>query len=150
MYRLKRPRRIAEKVNRRLARWIFDIVQARAQSMAAARARDRGIPLEHLFTPPSEMAHEFIVAEEEVARDFREGTIRFERDALTIHDVAGIKVVGTAEQLSHLETQLAGDPVIRVLDRRWKRSRSSSGAGTSPTPSPPTSGASTACPTPTS
>jgi hypothetical protein len=117
MYRLKRPRRIAEKVNRRLARWIFDIVQTRAQSMAATRARERGIPLEYLLTPPSEMAHEFISAEEEVARDFREGTIRFDRDALTIHDVAGIKVIGTAEQLSHLEARLQAHPVIRVLDR---------------------------------
>jgi len=117
MYRLKRPRRIAEKVNRRLARWIFDIVQARAQSMAAARARERGIRLEHLLTSPSEMAHEFIAAEEEVARDCRVGTIRFDRDALTIHDVAGIKVVGTVEQLSLLEAQLEGHPIVRVLDR---------------------------------
>jgi hypothetical protein len=118
MYRLKRPRRIAEKVNRRLARWIFNIVQTRAQTMAVARAQERGVPLEYLLTPPSEMAREFVLAEEEVARDFQVGAIRFDRNALTIRDVAGIKIVGAPDQLAALEARLAVRQDIRVLDRK--------------------------------
>jgi hypothetical protein len=118
MYRLKRPRRIAEKVNRRLARWIFNIVQTRAQTMATARAQERGILLEFLLTPPSEMAREFVAAEEGVARDFQVGAIRFDRDALTIRDVAGIKIVGPVERLADLEAGLEGRRDVRVLDRK--------------------------------
>lgn len=118
MYRLKRPRRIAEKINRRLARWIFNIVQSRAQTMAAARATELGIPLEFLLTPATEMAREFVSAEEAVARDFQVGAIRFDRDALTIRDVAGIKVVGAPEQLAALESRLAVRQDMRVVDRK--------------------------------
>jgi hypothetical protein len=123
MYRLKRPRRIAEKVNRRLARWVFNIVQARAQTMAAARAQERGVPLELLLTPPSEMAREFVLAEEAVARDFQVGAIRFDRDALTIRDVAGIKIVGTPDQLAALEDRLEVRQDIRVVDRKVFKGR---------------------------
>ena len=117
MYRLKRPRRVAEKAQRKLARWLFAAVQARARAMAEARARERDIPLAHLLTPPSEMSHEFIAAEEEVARDFRVGAFRFDRAALTIRDVAGIKLVGSDDALAGLEAALPGTPGMRVVDR---------------------------------
>jgi hypothetical protein len=54
MYRLKRPRRIAEKTQRKLARWLFAAVQSRARAMAETRARERSIPLVHLLTPSSD------------------------------------------------------------------------------------------------
>lgn len=118
MYRLKRPRRIAEKANRKLARWIFSTVQARARAMAAGRARVGGVPLESLVTPEAEMAREFVAAEEAVAREFQAGTIRFDRDALAIHDVAGIKIVGRAEQLAALDARVADLDGLRVVDRQ--------------------------------
>jgi hypothetical protein len=117
MYRLKRPRRIAEKAQRKLARWLFAAVQTRARAMAEARAQERGIPLVHLLTPPSQMSDEFIAAEEQVARDIRNGTFRFDRAALTLRDVAGIKLVGSDEALATLETALPRAVGLRVMDR---------------------------------
>ena len=117
MYRLKRPRRIAEKAQRKLARWLFAAVQTRARAMAEARAQERGIPLARLLTPPSEMSDEFIAAEEEVARDIRKGEFRFARTALTLRDVAGVKLVGTDNALARLESDLAGVSGLRLMDR---------------------------------
>ncbi len=51
LYRIKRPRRIAEKANRKIANWIFSVVQSKAQQMAAERARKFGVPLEGLAHP---------------------------------------------------------------------------------------------------
>lgn len=117
LYRIKRPRRIAEKANRKIANWIFGIVQNRARRMAEERAREYGIPLYSLLTPQEEMVKEFMKAEEAIARNFSEGTIEFDKADLTIHDVGGIKVVAEAEKLSFLEKQLAADPSIRIIER---------------------------------
>jgi len=117
MYRLKRPRRIAEKAQRKLARWLFAAVQTRARAMAETRARERGIPLVHLLTPLSEMSDEFIAAEEEIAREIRTGAFQFDRAALTIRDVAGIKLVGPDDALAELEVALHEVPSMRVVDR---------------------------------
>ena len=117
LYRIKRPRRIAEKANRKIANWIFSIVQSKAQQMAAERASKFGIPLEFLLTPESEMAREFIEAEKAIAQSFSEGNVEFDPLILTIHDVGGIKIIATDEQLSDLEYALEHDPNIRVLDK---------------------------------
>jgi hypothetical protein len=116
LYRLKRARRIAEKANRKIANWIFSVVQSKAQQMAAERAKKFGVPLEFLLTPESEMAHEFIEAEKTVSQGFSEGSIKFDQDALTIHDVGGIKIIAEEERLSDLENALYKDPTIRILD----------------------------------
>jgi len=117
LYRVKRPRRIAEKANRKIANWIFSVVQSKAQQMAAERARKFGIPLEFLLTPESEMVGEFVEAEKAISQSFREGSIEFDRDALTIHDVGGIKLIAEDNQLSDLENALRNDPKIRILDK---------------------------------
>ena len=117
LYRIKRPRRIAEKANRKIANWIFRVVQHKAEEMAAERARRFGIPLELLVTAESEMVGEFVEAERAIARTFSEGSIKFEREALTIQDVGGIKIVAEDEQLLALENALASDPRIRILDQ---------------------------------
>src|SRR5512139_815957 len=69
-YRTKRPKRIAEKTNRRIAEWIFDNVLGRAREMAVERARLSGIPLENFVTPEVEMVLEFIRAEEFISQSF--------------------------------------------------------------------------------
>ena len=117
LYRIKRPRRIAEKANRKIANWIFSVVQRKAQEMAAERARTFGIPLEMLLTPESEMLGEFVEAERAIARTFSEGSITFDRRALTIQDVGGIKIVAEDEQLLELENALASDPTVTILDK---------------------------------
>ena len=121
--RLKRPKRIAEKANRYIASWIFNIVQERAREMARERARHSGISLEGLITPEREMVGEFVRAEESVARDFSLGKVRFERASLAVNDIGGIKIIASPEQLSHLETVLGGAPGVTVVEREEHRGR---------------------------
>jgi hypothetical protein len=121
VYRIKRPKRIAEKANRYIANWIFTMVQECARKMAEKRAGELGIPVERLVTPPEEMAAEFIAAEGAIAEDFRRGTVALDRPSLTIHDIGGIKIIGDADRLSRLEKKLAKHPMIRRVDkeRHW-------------------------------
>jgi hypothetical protein len=117
-YRIKRPKRIAEKANRRIANWIFQTVRNRARGMALGRAAKSGVVLEHLITPREEMAREFIEAEESIAASFRQGDLRLDHSAITINDVGGIKVLGSEEQLEAIEGVLANDPRIQVAERQ--------------------------------
>jgi hypothetical protein len=116
-YRIKRPKRIAEKANRRIANWIFETVQKEALTMARARATKVGIPFDELITSREEMDREFIEAEESIAESFRAGTVRFDRSSFTINDVGGIKILGTREQLAKFENTLRRDPSILVGER---------------------------------
>ena len=117
LYRLKRPRRIAEKANRYIANWIFQMVQEKARRLAEERARVLRIPLELLLTPQEEMAQEFIRAEEAIAGSFREGKVQMDRSALTINDIGGIKIVAEEEALARLEEILGGEPDLEVVER---------------------------------
>lgn len=117
LYRLKRPRRIAEKANRYIANWIFHMVQEKARRLAEERARVLRIPLELLLTPQEEMAQEFVRAEEEIAGSFRAGTVQMDRSALTINDIGGIKIVAEQEALEDLERALGEEPDLEVVER---------------------------------
>lgn len=119
-YRTKRPKRIAEKTNRRIAEWIFDNVLGRAREMAVERARVSGIPLENFVTPEVEMVMEFIRAEEFISQSFRDGSIRFDRTALTIHDVGAMKIVAEKEELEKLEKALAAMDITIVEREDFK------------------------------
>jgi len=121
LYRLKRPKRIAEKANRRLANWIFESVQTRARRMAEERAGEYGIPLDRLLTPEREMVQEFVQAERGIARSFQAGEIKFDMDALTINDVAGMKIICDEERLSRLQTAIAVEKDIEVVEREHFR-----------------------------
>lgn len=117
LLRIKRPKRIAEKANRRIAEWIFENVLGRAQEMAEERARLSGVPFERFVTPAEEMMKEFVRAEEFIARSFRDGAIRFDKTALTIQDVGAVKIVADKEELKSLEKTLAAAPDITILER---------------------------------
>jgi hypothetical protein len=117
IYRIKRPRRIAEKANRYVADWIFKMVQGRAREMAERRAEGLGIPLEKLLTNDEEMLHEFLNAEEAIAGDFRQGKIDFDSTAVTINDVGGIKIVADEDRLSLLEERLARHPAFKIVEK---------------------------------
>lgn len=117
LYRIKRPRRIAEKANRKIANWIFEIVQSKARKMAEERASAFGVPLEMLFTPAEEMVREFMNAENAISKSFMEGTIEFSREDMTIYDVGGMKVVGDEETLSRLEADLSRNGEFLVTER---------------------------------
>ncbi|HVO84880.1 MAG TPA: hypothetical protein VMU60_10700 [Syntrophobacteria bacterium] len=115
--RLKRPRRIAEKANRYVANWIFHVVRKHAQEMAARRAREFAVPLESLITPREVMEREFVTAEKAIGEQFKDGTIRVDRQAVTIHDVGGVKVVADAGRLARLEKALAANPQVSVVEK---------------------------------
>jgi hypothetical protein len=117
LYRIKRPKRIAEKANRRIADWIFENVLGRAHEMARERAMLSGTPLEKFVTPAEEMVREFTRAEEFIAQSFRDGSIRFDRAALTIHDVGAIKIVAGRDELRLLERALSEAPDIRIVEK---------------------------------
>jgi len=117
IHRIKRPRRIAEKANRYIANWIFGMVRERAQHMAEERAERLGIPLHYLLTPEEEMEREFVFSEETIAQGFKEGRVKLDREALTINDVGGIKIVAEEELLSKLEASLQSDALARVIEK---------------------------------
>jgi hypothetical protein len=117
LYRIKRPRRIGEKANRYIANWIFNRIQIRAQRMAEERAGKLGVPVDSLLTTQEDMALEFVKAEEQIAEEFRTGTIKLDRSALTIHDVAGIKIIADPERLSRLEKAVSDHPVIKIVGK---------------------------------
>jgi len=116
-YRIKRPRRIAEKANRYIANLLFRMVQDRAHKIAEERAKKLGITIETLLTPKEEMTLEFSDAEGIIAERFKEETVELDRSALTIHDVGGIKIVGNEERLSHIERKLSDHSMIKIVDR---------------------------------
>ncbi len=115
VYRIKRPRRIAEKANRYVANWIFRTVQDKARELAEERAKNMGVPLKYLLTPETEMAREFIEAEKIIAGEFRRGEILLDQKAMTINDVGGIKIVADEDQLSRLEEHLSQHSFIKIL-----------------------------------
>lgn len=117
LYRIKRPRRIAEKANRYVANWIFQLVQNKAKKMAQERARDHNVALEELITPKNLMDFEFVRAEKDIAKMFKDNKISLDKSALKIHDVGGIKIVASREKLSLLERELSEQLKIRVNDR---------------------------------
>lgn len=117
VYRIKRPRRIAEKANRYIANHIFRMVQARARQMAEERAQQIGIPLEELLTAEDEMEREFTLAEEEIADAFRQGKARFEKPAVTINDVGGIKFIAGEGSLRRVEEFFLKHHDFKVFER---------------------------------
>ena len=117
LYRVKRPRRIAEKANRYVANWIFKMVQDRAREMAEERAQKHNVPLKELITPPKQMDFEFIIAEKHIAGRFKDNNIELDKAALKIHDVGGLKIVASEDKLAQLEKELSRNPNIRVIDR---------------------------------
>ncbi len=117
VYRIKRPRRIAEKANRKIANWIFSIVQSKARTMAELRASAFGIPLQMLVTSQAQMVQEFVDAEDAISRTFSEGTIEFSKEDLAIFDVGGIKIIGEPEELDALEQDLVRDSSFRVMEQ---------------------------------
>jgi hypothetical protein len=117
VYRVKRPRRIAEKANRYIANHIFRMVQERAEEMAEERAQQIGITLEQLLTSPEEMEREFGIAEQMITVAFKEGTASFDRSAVTIHDVGGIKCIADEESLKRAEGLLSEQTGFTLFDR---------------------------------
>lgn len=116
-FRIKRPKRIAEKANRKIANWIFEKVIGRAREMARERAQLSGVPLDRFVTSAEEMLKEFLEAEEFIAGGFRDGSIRFDKAASTIHDVGAIKILAERDEMPQIEKALMQTQDIRIIER---------------------------------
>ncbi|MBN2493630.1 MAG: hypothetical protein JXR96_03475 [Deltaproteobacteria bacterium] len=91
--RIKRVRRLAEKISRRIIDRIFEAIKARADHLAEVRARDMGITRYQLVTPPSDMIAEFRRAEARLLDDLQHKRPIEDGKPMVIQDVAGIKVI---------------------------------------------------------
>lgn len=108
--RIKRVRRLAEKVARRLIDRIFDDIKKNAESMAEGRAKFLGVHCRQLISTHEDMIAEFIKAETRMIDDFHYGHKIKETSDLVINDVAGLKILVEDSQqekikvlLSHME-----------------------------------------------
>jgi len=117
MTRFKRIRRIADKVSRRVADRLAGEIRSKARSLAAERARAAGVPLDHFVSAPEVMADEFAAAEREVARAFRDGSLRLEPQGLRVDDVIGSKLIGTQDELRWLEAAVRAYPKAEIVSR---------------------------------
>ncbi|MGM0596397.1 MAG: hypothetical protein ACQES9_05095 [Myxococcota bacterium] len=110
MYRVKRARRVAEKVSRRLADNFLSHIKKNAENLAQRRARLLGIPLNMLMSSREEMVTEFEAAERQLSTQFSQGSINFRKEDIALHDVIGFKVIGDQEILARAES------IIRAHD----------------------------------
>ncbi|MBU1219284.1 hypothetical protein KKF34_16690 [Myxococcota bacterium] len=117
MYRIKRARRVAEKVSRRMADLILDSIRNHAKRLAEARASMLGIPFNMLLTSDEEMVNEFEQAERRLAEQFTLGEIPFGPNDIALHDAIGIKIIGKPDLLEKAEKLLMTHPDIAWVER---------------------------------
>jgi hypothetical protein len=117
MTRLKRIRRIADKVSRRVADLLAGEIRAEARALARSRAEKAGMALEALVSPRAVMDEEFATAERLVAQSFKEGSLDLEPAGLRVDDVIGSKYIGTSEELERVEAAIRAHPAATVFQR---------------------------------
>ena len=120
-YRIKRPRRVAEKASRRVADHLGGLIRARAEDLAARRASAQGTTLHALTSSPEQERSDFLDAEAWLSERFRKGSIRIPTDALPIDDVIGFKIIGTPEDLARTEAFIDEYPGATVFEREEHR-----------------------------
>jgi hypothetical protein len=91
--RIKRVRRLAEKMARRIIDAVFESIRKRADLLAQDRAAKLGVPVTALITPTNQMVEEFQRAESRLLEDLKMGRPILREKQLVIQDVAGIKVL---------------------------------------------------------
>jgi hypothetical protein len=117
--RIKRTRRIAEKGARRIIDHIFNLIKTQADILAAERAARLGIPKSMLITDPQTQLSEFVHAERRVVKSIRNGTLSDTSEdgpALTINDVAGLKVILEDEHAHRLYDFVDESPDIKIVE----------------------------------
>ncbi len=115
--RIKRLSRVAEKISYRLVDALFKEVQAEANRLAGQRAAAAGAELIDFISSTTAMHTDFIEAEATVAHRFQDGNVHIDRQALTINDIIGFKIIGSSQMLDHLTQALYDEPGITVIER---------------------------------
>jgi len=114
--RVKRMARVAEKVSFRLVEALYREIRSKARHFAELRAAQVGVPLDALLSSPEAMQNDFVQAEEDVARSFKDRTIHIGTEALTINDIIGFKIVDHQEVLDRLPTMLEDEAGVRIAE----------------------------------
>lgn len=105
-----------EKVSFRLVEALFREIQAEARRLAAIRAAAAGVALTDLISSEEEMQNDFTAAEATVAGRFRSGNVVISREALTVNDLLGFKIIGAPEFLDRVPALLIQEPGITLVD----------------------------------
>jgi hypothetical protein len=106
MVRRKRIRRIADKISRLMADQLAGEIGAVAERIAAARARDAGLPLEAMVSSSTQMDRDFTEAERLVADRIRSMEFILDPERQQVDDVIGIKMIATPAEIERLEIAL--------------------------------------------
>ncbi len=114
--RIKRLSRVAEKVSFRLVEALFREIQAEARRLAAIRAEAVGVALTDLISSEEEMQNDFTAAEATVAGRFRSGNVVIPREALTVNDLLGFKIIGAPEFLDRVPALLVQEPGVTLVE----------------------------------
>ncbi len=115
-FRLKRPRRVAEKTSRRIADYLGQTIRDRAKEAARRRAEQQGIPIEKLISSPEEQRREFTEAESQLADQFRQGKIRLPAEALNVDDMIGFKLIGKDDELARALQAIEDHPQATIYE----------------------------------
>lgn len=114
--RIKRLSRVAEKVSFRLVEALFREIQGEARLIAGKRAAAAGVRLADLVSSENEMQNDFTAAEAAVAGRFRRRNVRIPREALTINDLLGFKIIAEPELLAQVPVFLDQSPGLSLLE----------------------------------
>lgn len=118
IHRIKRIRRVTEKVSRRVADHLYGQIKAEATRLAKIRAAFYNIPVSKLVSSPEEMAQDFNEAERRVGARFQKGQVAFNPDDMQVNDVIGLKLVGREEVLKRAEEVLASFSEVNIVKRK--------------------------------
>ena len=116
-FRIKRPRRVAEKASRRMADHLGGLIRERAEELAGRRARRLGVAMDDLPFSPEDEQNEFLEAESWLSDQFRDGRIRIPTEALDVDDVIGFKIIGDDDELRRAEEFIAGYRTVEIVER---------------------------------
>jgi hypothetical protein len=116
-FRLKRPRRVAEKTSRRIADYLGRTIRERAETAAIGRAESQGIPLDELVSTPEQKRRDFTDAESKLSDQFRERRMRMPAEALNIDDMIGFKLIGRPDELARAVRAIEEHPQASIYER---------------------------------
>lgn len=106
LVRRKRIRRIADKVSRRVRAQLLDEITALADRLAASRPKSSLMAFSAEESPAGIPRGVRGAAERLVADRIRSGRLVLDPDSQRVDDVIGVKIIGTEQELAHVESRL--------------------------------------------
>lgn len=114
--RIKRLSRVAEKVSFRLVDVLFREIKSEAERIATQRAANAGLPLPAFVSSEEDMLRDFVEAEALFSRRFRNKNVIIRREALSINDMIGFKIIGGPDLFEKVTALLRSEPGISIVE----------------------------------